>query len=103
MSPFLTSTAFGIPVCRLGLASRGGCALTPDDVLAAVERGVNFLNWPGNADEPGGGDAVSDAVAALGRQRDDMVVCVKFGSRTAADAADELRTALATLRSDHVD
>ncbi len=70
---FLTcpASAFGQPVCRLGLASRGGpaSALTPDDVLHAVERGVNFLNWPGFADEPGGADAMSEAIAALGPRR----------------------------------
>jgi aryl-alcohol dehydrogenase-like predicted oxidoreductase len=97
------AAAFGKPVCRLGLASRGGAALTPDDVLAAVDRGVNFLNWPGHADEPGGADAVSAAVAALGPRRDQVVVCAQFGARTAADAAAELRAALAALGTDYVD
>src|SRR5205807_1960956 len=94
---------FGRPVCRLGLAARGGSVLTPDDVLYALGRGVNFLNWPGVADEPGGPDAVSEAVTALGRRRASAVVCAQFGSRTAADAAAELRTVLAGLRSDYVD
>jgi predicted aldo/keto reductase-like oxidoreductase len=31
------------------------------------------------------------------------VVCVQFGSRTAADAADELRSLLTALRTDHLD
>ncbi len=95
--------AFGKPVCRLGLAGRIGSTLTPDDVRHALERGVNFLNWPGEADEPGGADAVSEAVAGLGPQRESVVVCVQFGARTAADAAKELRTVLTTLRSDYVD
>src|SRR5438045_4789612 len=92
LSPFLTcpAAAFGRPVCRLGLAARGGSVLTPDDVLYALDRGVNFLNWPGVADDPGGPDAVSEAVAGLGRRRDSVVVCAQFGSRTAADAAAEL-------------
>src|SRR5438552_3975516 len=104
-SPFLAcpAAAFGQPVCRLGLAARGGSALTPDDVLAALDRGVNFLNWPGVADEPGGPDAVSEAVASLGRRRESAVVCVQFGSRTATDATAELRTVRAGLRSDYVD
>jgi predicted aldo/keto reductase-like oxidoreductase len=95
--------AFGKPVCRLGLASRGGCALTADDVLFALERGVNFLNWPGAADSPGGPDGLSAAVAALGGQRESVVVCVQFGARTAREAAEELRAVLETLRTDYVD
>jgi predicted aldo/keto reductase-like oxidoreductase len=105
LSPFLISPAeaFGKPVCRLGLASRGESALTPYDVFHALKRGVNFLNWPGEADTPGGADAVSDAIAALGVQRQSIVVCVQFGARTAADAALELRSILATLRTETID
>jgi predicted aldo/keto reductase-like oxidoreductase len=104
-SPFLATPAeaFGKPVCRLGLASHGQTSITPDDVVYAMERGVNFLNWPGEADSPGGADAFSSAVATLGPRRDDVVVCVQFGARTAADAADELHQILATLRTDYVD
>jgi aryl-alcohol dehydrogenase-like predicted oxidoreductase len=102
---FLTrpAAAFGKPVCRLGLASHGRTEVTPDDVLYALERGVNFLNWSGEADAPGGADAFSDAVAALGPRRESVVVCVQFGARTAADAAVELRAVLAALRTDYVD
>ena len=106
-SPFLScpAPAFGKPVCRLGLASRGrpASSLSPDDVLHAVERGVNFLNWPGEADEPGGADAMSDAIAALGSRRASVVVSVQFGARTARDAAGELRSILDTLRTDFID
>ena len=35
--------------------------------------------------------------------RESVVVCVQFGARTATDAADELRSILATLRTDFVD
>ena len=54
LHPFLTRDAavFGKPVCRLGLASRGESELAPDDVLAAIERGVNFLNWPAASEGP---------------------------------------------------
>jgi aryl-alcohol dehydrogenase-like predicted oxidoreductase len=95
--------AFGKPVCRLGLASRGGAELAADDVLYAVERGVTFLNWPGVADDPGGPDAVSEAIASLGSRRDEVVVCVQFGARDADEAAVELRSVLATLCTDYVD
>jgi aryl-alcohol dehydrogenase-like predicted oxidoreductase len=103
--PFLTrdARAFGKPVCRLGLAGHAGSALTPDDVLHALERGVNFLNWPGEADSPGTPDAFTLAIAALGRRREDVVVCVQFGARTAVEAGPELRSLLAALRTDYVD
>ena len=104
--PFLIGppAAFGKPVCRLGLASRGDRpGLSPDDVLHAIDRGVNFLNWPGQADTPGGADAISETIAALGDRRESIVVCVQFGARTAADAAMELRSVLATLGTDYID
>jgi aryl-alcohol dehydrogenase-like predicted oxidoreductase len=105
VSPFLVAgaEAFGKPVCRLGLASRGQSTLTPDDVNAALAHGINFLNWPGYADTPGGVDAFSEVVKALGRRRDAVVVCVQFGARTAHDAADELRSILTALGTDYVD
>jgi predicted aldo/keto reductase-like oxidoreductase len=105
MHALLTSTAasFGKPVCRLGLATRGGSRLFCDDVLYAIAQGVNFLNWPGEADAPGGADGLSDALATLGARRDSLVVCVQFGARTASDAAAELRTVLEALRTDYVD
>jgi aryl-alcohol dehydrogenase-like predicted oxidoreductase len=105
VSPFLIcpAEAFGKPVCRLGLASHGKTDVTPDDVLYALERGVNFLNWPGEADAGGGRDAYSDAVASLGSRREDVVVCVQFGARTAGEAAEELRSILHTLRTDYID
>jgi aryl-alcohol dehydrogenase-like predicted oxidoreductase len=95
--------AFGKPACRLGLAARGDSALTADDVAYALDRGVNFLNWPGQADGPAEADALCVAVAGLGGRRESVVVCVQFGARTAADAAAELRSVLAALRTDYVD
>jgi predicted aldo/keto reductase-like oxidoreductase len=91
------AAAFGKPVCRLGLASYTGADLTQTDILHAVERGVNFLNWAGD-------EAVfSQAIADLGPRREDVIVCVQFGARSAADAADELRGLLAALHTDYVD
>jgi predicted aldo/keto reductase-like oxidoreductase len=99
LSPFLLrpASAFGKPVCRLGLAARGDAALTEDDVLYAVDHGVNFLNWPG------GEDAMSRAIAGLGRPREQVIICVQFEARTAADAATELRSMLATLGTGYID
>jgi aryl-alcohol dehydrogenase-like predicted oxidoreductase len=105
LHPFLVTPAraFGQPVCRLGLASYGQTAITPDEVLYALGRGVNFLNWPGLAEGPSGGDAFSTAVASLGTDRQSVVVCAQFGARGAADAAEELQSTLATLGTDYVD
>lgn len=105
MNDFLAcpASAFGKPVCRLGLATRGGSGLAPDDVLLAVDRGVNFLNWPGEADGPRCDDGLSAAIAALGPRRSEVVICVQFGARTAHEAAGELRSILAALNTDYVD
>jgi predicted aldo/keto reductase-like oxidoreductase len=105
LPPFLVApaSALGIPVCRLGLASRGQSTLTPDDVQYALAQGINFLNWPGLADTPGGADSFSDVVQQLGRARESVAVCVQFGSRSATDAAEELRSILTMLGTDYVD
>src|SRR6188472_3588839 len=94
---------FGKPVCRLGLASHGRTAITAEDVLSAVARGVNFLNWSAFAEGPPDDEAFPAAVAALGRDRDRVAVCVQFAARTAPEAEGELRSVLSALRSDHVD
>jgi aryl-alcohol dehydrogenase-like predicted oxidoreductase len=101
--PFLVTSDFGPPVCRLGLASYGRTSLTPDDVLSAVDRGVNFLNWQGLAEGASDGDAFPAAVSALGARRASVVVCAQFGARDAAEASAELRSALAALGTDYID
>jgi aryl-alcohol dehydrogenase-like predicted oxidoreductase len=105
LHPILVSptTAFGRPVCRLGLASYSTSTITPDDVFYALNRGVNFLNWAGLAEGPSCGDAFSEAVSSLGTYRQSVVVCAQFGARRATDAAAELRSALATLGTDYID
>jgi aryl-alcohol dehydrogenase-like predicted oxidoreductase len=103
--PFLVTPAeaFGLPVCRLGLASYGQTAITPDDLQHALGRGVNFLNWQGLAEGPTGGDAFCSAVASLGADRRSVVVCAQFGARNAVEAAAELKSILAALGSDYID
>jgi predicted aldo/keto reductase-like oxidoreductase len=96
-APFLLSDFRGRPVCRLGLAGRGGSGLTPEDVHHAVGQGVNFLNWCGAP------DGLSRAVAELGPRRRDVIVCVQFEARSARDAAAELAAVLGELRTDYVD
>ncbi len=97
------ASAFGKAVCRLGLAARGDSQLSADDVLAALERGVNFWNWPADSEGPRTRDGMSAAVASLGARRDAVVVCIQFAARTAREAARELRSVLATLGTDYVD
>jgi predicted aldo/keto reductase-like oxidoreductase len=84
-------------ICRLGLATRGVGHLTPDDVLYAIERGVNFLNWC-EVD-----DGLSAAIAGLGGKRQDVVICVQFEARTAGDARTELDWICRQLRTDFID
>jgi predicted aldo/keto reductase-like oxidoreductase len=98
LAPFLVAP-FGPlgPVCRLGLASRGGTGITKADVLQAVGRGVNFLNWCGSP------DGMSRAIAGLGPRRRDLTVCVQFEARTAAEAEEELPRILGELHTDYVD
>jgi predicted aldo/keto reductase-like oxidoreductase len=89
--------SFSLPICRLGLATRGDSGLTVDDINAALDRGVNFLNWCNCA------DALQQAIARLGTRRRDVVVCVQFEARTAAEARPELRRILHDLNTDYVD
>ena len=84
-------------ICRLGLATRGGGHLSVDDVHHALDRGINFLNWPGSP------DALSQAVARLGPRRKDVMVCVQFEARKADDAKRELDSILRELGTDYVD
>jgi predicted aldo/keto reductase-like oxidoreductase len=89
--------AFGLPVCRLGLASYAGSELRPADIRHALDRGVNFLNWAGEE------DVFSRTIAGLGARRKDVIICVQFAARRAAEAAKELESILAALHTDYVD
>jgi predicted aldo/keto reductase-like oxidoreductase len=84
-------------VCRLGLASRGGCALRHDDVELALRRGINYLNWCGHP------DGLSEAVKGLGSERQNIILAVQFQSRTSAEAAIEFGSLLDVLRTDYID
>lgn len=103
LHPFLVTHGFGLPICRLGLASYGRTAITPDDVLSTVDRGINFLNWQGLAEGASAGDAFTNAVSSLGSQRQSIIVCAQFGARNETEAATELRSALAVLGTDYID
>jgi predicted aldo/keto reductase-like oxidoreductase len=99
MHPWLLTESSGLAarLCRLGLATRGDGELAAADVRRALDRGVNFLNWCGQA------DGMSRAIAELGPQRSQVVVCVQLEARSASDAEIELARVLKELRTDYVD
>lgn len=84
-------------VCRLGLATRGNTHLTSDDVLAAIDRGVNYLNWCGYA------DGMSQAMRELGPRRRDVFLAVQFNARSAEPARRELDELLTECGTDYFD
>lgn len=84
-------------VCRLGLATRGNTALNPEDVLEAIDRGVNYLNWCGYP------DGMQQAVRDLGTKRGDVFIAVQFNARSAEAARRELDVILEQLGTDYVD
>ncbi len=103
LHPFLVTAGFGRSVCRLGLASYGRTAITAEDILLAVDRGVNFLNWQGLAEGTVDGDPFPAAISDLGARRDSVVICAQFGARESKGAAIELRSALSALGTDSID
>jgi predicted aldo/keto reductase-like oxidoreductase len=71
--------------------------LTPSDVFHAIDRGVNFLNWCGTS------NGMSRAIADLGKDRSQVLICVQFEARTAPDAKAELDRILGQLHTDYID
>ncbi len=99
MLPAFAELGRGTPlVHRLGLATRGNTHLTTDDVLHALDRGVNFLNWCGHRD--GIWSAVRQLPAA---RRQQVVIAFQFSARTAVEARRELDETLRELRTDYLD
>lgn len=84
-------------VCRLGLASRGNTTLGVEDVLEAVRRGVNYLNWCGYT------DGMSEAVRSLGEKRGDVIIATQLSARSGVAARKELQEKLAQLGTDAID
>ena len=81
------------PVCRLGLATRGNTHPRAEDVLAALERGVNYWNWCGHD------DGMSQAVRQLGPRRGEVALATQLasGGWTRDQMWRELTGALETL------
>ncbi len=82
---------------RLGLATRGNTHLQKEDVLLALEQGVNYWNWCGHP------DGLSDAVRELGKRRQEVVLAVQLEARDRESAHRELANCLEQLRTDYID
>ena len=74
--------------CGLGLASRGSGELDCEAVLAALDRGINYLNWCGQP------DGMRDAIRLLGARREPggrRLVAYLVAARGASPDAADLR------------
>jgi predicted aldo/keto reductase-like oxidoreductase len=81
----------------LGLATRGNGHLDRDAVMAAIDRGVNYLNWCGHD------DALRACIRQLGPRRRQVAVAVQLEARSAIDARRELDRVLGELQTDYLD
>lgn len=78
------------PAFRLGLATRGNTCPTADDVMFALQHGVNYWNWCGHE------DGMSQAVRSLGEGREQIILATQIS--TPNWSGDEMRRQLdATL------
>lgn len=82
---------------RLGLATRGNTHLSADDVVLAVDRGVNYLNWCGYD------DGIAHALRERRIDRRGVVVAKQLESRDAASAIREMEDAFRALGTDRID
>ena len=97
MPRFFQFSSLDFSVCRLGLATRGNASLCKDDVLSALERGVNYWNWCGHE------DGMSEAIRELGSRRDQVVIAIQLNAREHREALRELDGILTQLKTDYVD
>jgi predicted aldo/keto reductase-like oxidoreductase len=86
-----------VPVMRLGLATRGNTRLQKEDVLLALDRGVNYWNWCGHP------DGMSEAVVELGPRRKQVAIATQLEARDGKRARRELEALLDQLKSDWLD
>ena len=87
------------PAFRLGLATRGNTQPAAEDVLLALERGINYWNWCGHE------DGMSQAVRALGPRRSEVVLATQIGVEdwSRDGMRRELDTVLSQLNTDWLD
>ena len=84
-------------VCRLGLATRGNTSLDRFSVEAALDAGVDYLNWCGRT------DGMREAIRNLGDKRRSVVIAVQLHARTASAARRELSEIKRDLHTDYID
>lgn len=84
-------------VCRLGLATRGNTSLDRTSVEAALDAGIDYLNWCGRT------DGMREAIRNLGDMRRSVVIAVQLQSRTAQAARRELASIKRDLHTDYID
>jgi len=84
-------------VCRLGLATRGNTHLTKDDVLFALEQGLNYWNWCGYE------DGMVQAIRELGPKRKQVVIAAQLSARDSQGLYQEIEQALDQILTDYLD
>ena len=86
-------------VSRLGLATRGSTHPSVDDVMLALDRGINYWNWCGHD------DGMSQAVRELGSRRSKVVLATQIGvyNWSRDEMRRELDRVLSTLETDWLD
>jgi predicted aldo/keto reductase-like oxidoreductase len=82
---------------RLALATRGNTHLKSEDVLFALERGIDFWNWCGYE------DGMSQALRDLGKDRGQVAVMTQIEALTWNQAEQKFEEALAILGTDYLD
>ncbi len=97
MPRFFTLDRMQVPVCRLGLATRGNTHLTREDVLLALDRGLNYWNWCGHQ------DGMAEAIGELGSQRKRVVIAAQLWARDEQGVQTELQQVLDRLKVDCLD
>ena len=97
MSKFFRLKQINKFVCRLGLATRGNTHLSKDDVLFALEQGVNYWNWCGHE------DGMAQAFRTLGLRRNQIVLATQLSARDSQGIQYEVEQMLDQLETDHLD
>lgn len=97
MPRFFTIDRMQVPVCRLGLATRGNTHLTREDVLLALDRGLNYWNWCGHQ------DGMAEAIRELGSRRKRVVIAAQLRARDEQGVQTELQQVLDRLKVDCLD
>jgi aryl-alcohol dehydrogenase-like predicted oxidoreductase len=95
--PRTTLGRTGLQVTRLGIG--GAYAKTPEEISAALDAGVNYIDTARAYGEDEG--LVAKAIA--GRDRNSFVLSSKTPERTAAGARKDLATSLRTLGVAYLD